>query len=210
VDTRRRWRPRLRHFLLGGGEEGNERLTATTAVVLLLLLAAEGVTILRIRQLLSPHEFVGVLLIPPVALKLASTGYRFVSYYRRRPAYVRKGPPTLLLRVLVAPVLVLATIIVFATGVALLWLQRRQGTLVGIHKAAFIVWLGAFALHVLAYVWRLPRILAREWRERLPGRSLRYGIVAAALALGLVIALATVPYTDHWRDHNLPHQLDVD
>jgi hypothetical protein len=210
VDLRRPWWPRLRHFLLGGGEEGNERLTAAAAVVLLLLLAVEGVTILRIGQLLSPHEFVGVLLIPPVALKLASTGYRFVSYYRGRAAYVRKGPPTLLLRVLVAPVLVLTTIVVFATGVALLLLHERQGTLVGIHKAAFVVWAGAFALHVLAYVWRLPRILAREWRERLPGRTLRYGVVTAALALGLVIALGTVPFTDHWRDHNLPHRLDVD
>jgi hypothetical protein len=210
VDSRRPWWLRLKQSLLGGGEEGNERLTATTAVVLLVLLAVEGVTILRIRQLLSPHEFVGVLLIPPVMLKLASTGYRFVSYYRGRPAYVRKGPPILLLRVLVAPVLVLATIAVFATGVALLLLNRRHGSLVGLHKAAFLVWAGAFALHVLAYVWRLPRILAREWRGRLPGRRLRYGVVFAALTLGLVVALATVPFTDHWRDQNLPHQLDVD
>ena len=80
----------------------------------------------------------------------------------------------------------------------------------GVHKASFLVWLGAFALHVLAYVWRVPQILGREWRERLPGRSLRYGVVVAALALGVVLALAAVPLTDHWRDHNLPHQLDVD
>jgi hypothetical protein len=209
VDSRRPWWLRLKEFLLGGGEEGNERLTATTAVVLLALLAIEGVTILRIRQLLSPHEFVGVLLIPPVVLKLVSTGYRFVSYYRGRPAYVRKGPPALLLRVLVAPVLVLATLGVFVSGVALLVLHKRNGSLVGIHKAAFLVWVGAFGLHVLAYVWRIPRVLAREWRERLPGRRLRYGVVAGALALGLVVALATLPFTDHWRDQNLPHQLDV-
>ena len=177
--------------------------------MLLVLLAAEGVTILRIGELLTPHEFISVVLIPPVALKLASTGYRFASYYRGRTPYVLKGPPKLLLRVLVAPVLVLATIVVLGTGVALLWLHERQGTLVGIHKASFIVWLGAFALHVLAYVWRLPRTLTREWRERLPGRSLRYGVVIGALALGLLLAFGTVPQTDHWRDHNLPHQLDV-
>jgi hypothetical protein len=200
---------RLRRLLLGGGEAGNERLTGTTAVVLLVLLAAEGVTILRVGQLLTPHEFIGVLLIPPVALKLASTGYRFVSYYRGRRPYVLKGPPQLLLRVLVAPVLVLATIVVFSTGVALLWLHERHGTLVGVHKASFLVWLGAFAIHVLVYASRLPHVLGREWRERLPGRSLRYGVVAAALAVGVVLALATVPVTDHWRDHNLPHQLDA-
>jgi hypothetical protein len=57
-----------------GGVEGNARLTATTAVVLLLLLATEGVTLLALRPLLSLHVFVGMLLIPPVALKLGATG----------------------------------------------------------------------------------------------------------------------------------------
>ena len=63
------------------GVAGNARLTGTTAVVLIVLLAAEGVTILSIRHLLSVHLFLGFLLIPPVLLKLASTGYRFLRYY---------------------------------------------------------------------------------------------------------------------------------
>ena len=49
--------------------------------------------------------FVGLLLIPPVVLKLASTGYRFVRYYAGARAYREKGPPPLPLRLL-APVLV--------------------------------------------------------------------------------------------------------
>ena len=88
--------------------------------MLLALLAVEGVTILAIRQLLSLHVFIGLLLIPPVALKLAVTGYRFVRYYTRDVEYVRKGPPMLLMRMLVAPGLVVATFGVFASGVALL------------------------------------------------------------------------------------------
>jgi len=213
VRVRRAWASVVaftqRHFLPGGAE-GNERLTVTVALTLLVLLAAEGVTILRIGQLLTPHEFIGVLLIPPVALKLASTGYRTLSYYRRRRTYVDKGPPQLLLRVLVAPVLVVSTLVVFGTGVALLWLNTRRGLVVGVHKLAFLVWIGAFGIHVLAYVVRLPKTALREWRERFPGRALRYGVAAAAVALGLVFALATVPQTDHWRDRNLPRQLDLD
>jgi len=54
----------------------NARLTASNAVVLLVLLAAEGVTILRVRALLTPHVFIGMVLIPPVLLKVASTGWR--------------------------------------------------------------------------------------------------------------------------------------
>jgi len=59
---------------------------------------------------------IGMVLIPPVALKLGSTGYRFARYYLGSPVYRAKGPPLLPLRLL-APVLVLTTLLVFATGV---------------------------------------------------------------------------------------------
>jgi hypothetical protein len=91
------------------GVAGNARLTASNAVVLLVLLAAEGVTILRVRALLTPHVFVGMVLVPPVLLKVASTGWRFARYYRGAPAYRRKGPPPLLLRLL-GPAVVILTV----------------------------------------------------------------------------------------------------
>jgi hypothetical protein len=77
--------------LLVGGTDGNRRLTATTALVLLVLLAAEGATLLALRPLLSLHVFLGMLLIPPVALKLASIGYRFGRYYGVMPPTGSKG-----------------------------------------------------------------------------------------------------------------------
>jgi hypothetical protein len=39
-----------------GGADGNERLTAATGSVLLVLFAAEGVTIVAVRQLLTLHS----------------------------------------------------------------------------------------------------------------------------------------------------------
>ena len=87
--------------------------------MLLALLAAEGVTILRVRALLTPHVFIGMVLIPPVLLKVASTGWRFARYYRGTPAYRRKGPPLLLLRLL-GPVVVILTVVLLASGVGLL------------------------------------------------------------------------------------------
>ena len=93
---------------------------APSAVALLVLLAAEGVTIPFIGGLLGPHMFIGLLLIPPVALKMASTGYRFARYYTHDEPYVRKGPPPAFLRLL-APGVVLTTLAVFGTGVALLF-----------------------------------------------------------------------------------------
>jgi len=100
------------------GVTGNERLTAANGVVLTVLLAVEGLTILSIRGLITAHVFVGALLIGPVLLKCASTGYRFLSYYTGRPAYVRRGAPPLLLRVL-GPLVLLSTLAVLGTGVGL-------------------------------------------------------------------------------------------
>ncbi len=182
--------------LESGGAEGNERLTAATAVVLLGLLAVEGVTILFLRPLLSVHVFVGMLLIPPVALKLGSAGYRFARYYQRRRAYVEKGPPHPLMRFLVAPVLVASTVGIFATGIAMLALGSRTGMVLGLHKASFVFWLGAMSIHVLVYARRLPRMLGSERAAR--GTVLRAGLVAAAVLVGVALAAATFPLAEPW------------
>jgi hypothetical protein len=185
-----------------GGSEGNERLTGSTAVVLILLLAVEGVTILFIRPLISVHVFVGLLLVPPVALKLASTGWRFVRYYTRRPEYVAKGPPQVLLRVLVAPVVVVSTAVLFGTGIAMLVVQPRAGMLIGLHKASFVVWLVATGVHVLAYLTRLPRIATADWRRvtRLPSARLRLVLVALSVAIGVVFAAGVYHLANPWLD----------
>src|SRR3954451_1178097 len=128
-----------------GGTRGNEALTSMAAVLLTLLLIAEGVTVIRMRGLVSVHMFVGFALIPPLVLKLSSVGYRFVRYYTGSPTYRAKGPPRLLLRAL-APLLVVSAIAIFVTGVLLLAAGHKAGTLLEIHKVSFIVWGVVFAV----------------------------------------------------------------
>ena len=193
-------RSRLKRLLLGGSA-GNEQLTLVLAAVLLLLLAVEGATILQIRSLLSVHAFVGMLLIPVVGLKIVSTGWRMARYYLRGEEYVQRGPPHLLLRMLVAPALLLSTLVVFGTGVALLALDQTHGTLVGLHKAGFVVWISAFALHVLAHLLRLPRL----WRLPVPGAALRLGVVTLAVVAGVTLATETLPAADRLQDHAAAH-----
>ena len=187
---------RLKRLLIGGSA-GNEQLTLAIAALLIVLLAVEGATILRIGSLLTVHAFVGMLLIPVVALKLASTGWRMLRYYQRGEEYVLRGPPHIALRMLVAPVLVLSTLLVFGTGVALVVLDQRHGTLVGLHKASFLVWAGAFGLHVLGHLLRLPQL----WRQRVPGLALRIAIAASALVTGVTLATLTLPSADRLQDH---------
>ena len=193
----------MRHMrrLFTGGSDGNERLTAATAVVLLVLLALEGLTLLGIRQFLKPHIFLGLLLIPPILLKLASTGWKMTRYYRGSAEYVRRGPPAPLIRMVVAPVLVVSTIVLFATGIAAAALGQR-GLLLGLHKLSFIVWVGAMSIHVLTRVLMLPRLLASDWwrRDPLGGRRARQLLLTGTLIAGLGVAVLTLPAVDHWQD----------
>lgn len=156
------------------GVEANARLTGSTAAVLFVLLAAEGVTILRVRPLLSWHVFIGMLLVPPVALKIGTTSYRFVRYYRGSPAYRRKGPPPQLLRLL-GPFVVVLTFVVLASGIALLLVppsQRRS--LLFLHKASFVLWFGAMAIHVVGHFVDTAK-LAPRLVPALPSRRGRSG-----------------------------------
>jgi hypothetical protein len=196
--------------LFAGGTTGNERLTGATGGILVVLLAIIGLTIVRLGPLLWVHLFVGMLLIGPVALKLASTGYRFFRYYTADPPYKRKGPPAPALR-LIAPLVVLTTIVVFASGVALLFVgPSSRDTLLPIHKASFIIWVAFMAVHVLAH---LPTMLSslkadyvrparREgsggWPNDANGRAGRVLSLASALVLGLVLAILVIPDFAPW------------
>lgn len=189
-----------------GGPEGNERLTAATGAVLLVLFAAEGVTILFLGQLLTLHFFIGLLLTGPVCLKIGSTGYRFYRYYTGSPAYRRKGPPAPLLRLL-GPLVVATSAAVLGTGVALALLGRGTGPVpvLLLHKASFVCWAAVMTVHVLAYAWRLPRLIGADLRRRparhgiaAPQRAARWSLLAAALGGGLVVALAGVHLVSGW------------
>jgi hypothetical protein len=202
--------------LLGGGIDGNEQLTAMTGAVLIVMLAALGVTIVRIGQLLWLHLFLGLLLLGPVLLKLASTGYRFLRYYTRAAIYRAKGPPMPALRAM-GPVVVLTTLVVFITGVVLLFNgPRGRSFLVLLHKVSFIVWLVFMAIHVLAHLPALGRTLRAvrvgNAKMRVPvesavrGAAGRWIAVSAAIVAGAVLATVLIPHFGLWTAPGaLPH-----
>jgi hypothetical protein len=210
-----------------GGTSGNERLTTATGIVLLILLAVIGVTLLRLRSLLWVHLFVGMLLLGPIALKLASTGYRFLRYYTADPRYRRKGPPPAPLR-MIAPIVVLTTIVVFLSGVLLLLIgPSSRSALLPVHKISFIVWVVFTSLHVLGH---LPEVAAAvgfnaettskidvlaavgasgdgdlsAWHLPRAAETVRAGragrglSLAGALASGTLLAVAVIPQFGPW------------
>jgi hypothetical protein len=186
----------------GDGVEGNARLTASTAAVIFVLLALEGLTIVRIGNLLDAHVFIGLLLIPSVLLKVASTSWRFVKYYSGDRQYRRKGPPALVLRLL-GPVVVVLTLVVLISGVALVLLPTSfRQELFFVHRASFVLWLGVMTIHVLGHLGETLRLGPRDWllrtRRQVTGASARQWVLVSSVALGLVGALAVTPYAYGW------------
>jgi hypothetical protein len=184
------------------GVKSNARLTATTGAVLFVLLAAEGLTILRIRSLLSAHVFIGMLLVPPVLLKVGSTSYRFVRYYAGSPAYRRKGPPPALLRLL-GPFVVALTLVVLASGIALLLVgPGLRSPMLFVHKASFVLWFGAVAVHVLGHLLETARLAPLDWARRtrrdVAGARARQWAVAGSVAVGLPLGLLMLPRVGPW------------
>ena len=183
------------------GVIGNERLTAMTGALLLIGFAVEGFTILSIHKLLFVHVLVGALLIGPVLLKMGSTMYRFGRYYTGSLPYVRKGPPSPVLRVL-GPLVILTSVAVLGTGIVLGIVGPGNGPWPFLHKATFILWFGVMTIHVLNYAPRLPRML---WARQVDGGtagaaggSVRWLGLAISLAAGIGIAAIAMNLSAKW------------
>ncbi len=180
---------------------GNARLTGTLGAVIFVLLFVEGVTIPRIHQLIVVHVVVGMLLVAFATAKVASTTYRFARYYRGQRDYVEKGPPPIILRLL-GPVVTVLTVAVLATGIAAV-LAKGSSFVVFAHKASFVLWFGAMTVHVLGHALETPALAFADWRRSqraaAPGASARFGIVAAAVVVGVTLAIVSLSWAHAWQ-----------
>jgi len=182
---------------------GNERITALAGAVLLVLILVELVSAAILRTLLSIHVFVGVLLAGPLIVKLGSTGWRFLRYYTGSPAFVRRGPPHLALRVM-APLLIATTLVVIGSGIGLVVTgPGPAGLLLPLHGFSVLVWLPLIAIHTFAHILRVPRLIMDDWskssgKSNVSGRGSRFGVNLGALLAGVVAAILLFPGAAPW------------
>jgi len=182
---------------------GNEQLTALAGAVLLVMILLDLVSSVNLHLGITLHIIAGVLLSGPLLVKLGSTGYRFLRYYTGSPDYVRKGPPRLPLRVL-APLLVVTTLAVTGSGIGLVVIgPTHAGLFLPLHDLSVLVWLSLITVHVCAYLWRTPRLLADDWtkhtsRNQQKARFLRLGVNIGALLCGVVAAILLFPAVAPW------------
>ncbi len=181
-----------------GGVVGNARLTGAAGAALFVILAVEGVTVLQVKRLISLHVFLGLLLVP------LSTGYRFARYYAGDPRYTGKGPPHPILR-LTGPPVVLSSLAVLGTGLALIALGRSVGRgILWLHQASFFVWLAFMGVHVLGHLRETPRLAVADWRpgaddHLTAGATTRLALLVVTIAVGLVLGVVSLGWIGAWH-----------
>ncbi|HEX4698714.1 MAG TPA: hypothetical protein VH857_05045 [Actinomycetes bacterium] len=195
-----------------GGPAGNARLTAWTGLVLLVLFVAELVTLLDVRGLIRWHLALGVILVPPALLKTGSTGWRILRYYRGDRAYRQAGPPPLVLRVL-GPLVVLGSLTLLGSGVALVWLGDHRSreslfTVVGqrvdvltVHQVSFVLWAVVTGLHVLGRLLLAARTVARG-PGAVPGPVARGALVVGSLVVAALCAVLVLAHPGGWTSQD--------
>lgn len=201
-----------------GGPAGNARLTAWLGIGLLLLFLAETATLVSVTGLIDPHLVIGAVLIPLTLAKTATTGWRMVRYYTGVPDYVAAGPPPLLLRLL-GPLVVLGALAVLGSGLALIAVGPRHtfepfATVAGfgispltVHQAAFVVWLAAAGLHVLARTVPAVQLSlgSRTNGTAVPGRLLRAATLAVLVVPAVAAGVIVLHLSGAWTHHSVRH-----
>jgi uncharacterized membrane protein len=164
----------------------NTRLTAITGAVLFVLFFFEGLSLLGVRAHLGWHVALGGAIVPFVVVKAASTSWRFAKYYLGSPAYVRRGAPHLVLRLL-GPFQILLTVLLLASGLYLVLAQPGtfRTSMVTWHKLIFFPWFGVTTIHVLGH-FRETAVHGREdyvprLRRLAPGPIARQVILIVTL-----------------------------
>jgi hypothetical protein len=171
------------------GVRTNAQVTGMLGAALLVGFAAEGFTILLgVRSTLASHIFIGMVTIPAVMLKLATTTYRFARYYLGDPAYVDRGPPPWLLR-LVGPIVALSTVALLGTGVADAYDYPSRQLAGGAHKVAFVVWFGAMTVHVLGHLRETPKLAFGGWTAPPSDVLVKITALGSTLIMGVALGV---------------------
>ncbi|MEO9138197.1 MAG: hypothetical protein ABI345_03945 [Jatrophihabitans sp.] len=202
-----------------GGPAGNARLTAWAGMLLLGLTVIELVTVLDVQGLISWHIVVGTLLVPLALLKSGSTTWRIIRYYAGNEAYRSAGPPPMLLRLL-GPLVVVTTLGLLGTGLALIALGQDAGrrpflSILGLqldtlslHQALFLAFAVAAGLHLLARFIPALRLVTGKVADTVPARRARLAVMALTAIVAIITAVLVLGWSGAWRTGDRHHGHD--
>jgi hypothetical protein len=170
---------------------GNRALTSWAGLLLLPGLAVVALSGLVFGNFWQLHYVAGLSLIPLLLVKLGATSYRVVSYYTRRAVYRAAGAPEWAGRLL-APALIVSTIVAMATGIWM-WSQDSEAQpWAKLHVLSVLAMGACVGLHLLLRTPLALQAAARDGvaalRHNMP--RLRIALIGLALAIGLIVGLA--------------------
>jgi hypothetical protein len=104
---------------------------------------------------------------------------------------------------LLGPIVVVLTVTVLATGVALLFAGPSwRSRLLFLHKASFVLWFGAMTIHVISHVAATARLAPRDYirrtRREVSGAGLRQWTVIASVVLGVMLGFLLLGRVGPW------------
>jgi hypothetical protein len=181
--------------------DGNARLTGISASFVLPLVLIEVVTVaLGVRSVITLHVAVGLALLGPVMLKLASVSYRMASYYRGAKGYAQRGKPAVGLRLL-GGALALSFVLMLASGLALIVGPSGAHTAArSIHVVSAYVVVLLLIGHLAVHLRPAGRLASADIRPRTPqvrGARSRWLALLVSLTLGGVLAQVAGPEEEH-------------
>jgi hypothetical protein len=110
----------------------------------------------------------------------------------------------------IAPMVVLSTLVVFVSGGVLLFVgPSAHTTWFPIHKDSFFVWAAFMAIHVIRHLPSMPRVLRADYSRLadfdygelggdVTGRAGRVLALSGALVAGVVLAILVIPEFGAW------------
>jgi hypothetical protein len=187
--------------------DGNARLTGISASLLLPLVLLEVVTVvLGVKSVITLHVVIGLVLVGPVLLKLASVTYRMVSYYRGVSEYQQRGRPSVWRRLLGGAlggffVLLLASGLVLIVGPSAAHSAARS-----IHVVSACLVVVLLVAHLSIHLRTAARLASADVRprSRVRGASSRLIALLASLAIGGALALLLGGHGSTYLHHYYP------
>jgi hypothetical protein len=173
--------------------DGNTRLTGMSASFVLPLFLIEVATVvLGVKSVITLHVAVGLLLLGPVLLKLASVTYRMVSYHRGVNEYRQRGKPAVAPRLLGGALAVLVVLLLASGLVLILGPNAAHGAARAIHIVTAYLVVLLLIVHIASHFRTAARLASADIRRRAapaPGARSRWLALLASLAIGGTLAL---------------------
>jgi hypothetical protein len=162
--------------------------------------------VLGVKSVITLHVVIGLVLLGPALVKLASVTYRMVSYYRGVSEYRQRGKPAGGLRLLGGALAVLLLLLLASGLVLILGPNGAHSAARAIHVVTAYLIVLLLIAHLANHLLQAARLASADTRPRtaIRGARSRWLTLLVSLALGGVLALLLGGRSSTYMQHYYP------